>query len=92
MAGAARDRTEAAVDWPLAGANVFSECSFVFSELGRQGGLPTGAGDLTVVDLPETAAQPARPEEIMAPAKSGDVGVSSSTSGDGVQKPAAEEV
>jgi hypothetical protein len=45
-----------------------------------------------VVDLPETAAQPARPEEIMAPAKSGDVGVSSSTSGDGVQKPAAEEV
>jgi hypothetical protein len=86
------DRTEAIIDWPFAGADAFSKCSSVFSELGRQGGLAAGAGDLAVVYLPEGAAQPARKEENMAPPKCRDAGVSSSWSGDGDQKPTTEEV
>ncbi|KAK3149287.1 hypothetical protein QOZ80_3AG0215360 [Eleusine coracana subsp. coracana] len=96
MAGAAGDRPERGGDWPFAAsADVFPEYSSVFAELGWPSGLATGAADLAVLDLPEAAPAPAelaRPEEGMAPTRSGDAGASSSSSGD--QKPAAasEEV
>ncbi|TVT97458.1 EcWRKY-16, partial [Eragrostis curvula] len=103
MAGAAGDRPDGVGDWPFAGADAFPEFSSVFAELGWPGGLAAGAGDQPVLDLPEAAAPPAelaRPDEVMAPARSGDAGASSSSSGDGDgaapgngdQKPAAEAV
>ncbi|KAK3146020.1 hypothetical protein QOZ80_3BG0260490 [Eleusine coracana subsp. coracana] len=93
MAGAAGDRPEGGGDWPFAtSADVFPEYSSVFAELGWPSGLATGAADLAVLDLPETAPAPAelaRPEETMAPTRSGDAGASSSSSGD--QKPTVSE-
>ncbi|RLN38882.1 putative WRKY transcription factor 57 [Panicum miliaceum] len=88
MAGAAGDGTEGVGgDWPFAGADTFAEYSSVFAELGWPGGLAAGAGELPVLDLPEAAAPPpvevTRPEEVVAPARSGDAAASSSSSGDG---------
>jgi hypothetical protein len=100
--GMAGDRPEGLGDWPFAGADAYAEYSSVFAELGWPGGLAAGAADLAVLDLPDAAAPPAetvRPEEIAVPARSGDAGASSSSSGDGAargngdhQKPAAEAV
>ncbi|OEL31968.1 putative WRKY transcription factor 57 [Dichanthelium oligosanthes] len=87
MAGAAGDSTEGdGGDWPFAGADAFAaEYSSVFAELGWPGGLAAGAGELPVLDLTEGAeplAELTQPEEIMAPARSGDAAASSSSSGD----------
>jgi hypothetical protein len=99
MAGAAGDRPEGLGDWPFSGADEYSS---VFAELGWPGGLAAGAADLAVLDLQEAAPPPAetaRPEEVAVPARSGDAGASSSSSGgDGAargngdhQKPPASE-
>lgn len=105
MAGAAGDRAEGvgAADWPFGDADALAEYSSVFAELGWPGGLAAGAGELPVLDLPEAAAPlPAQQRsmeisEEAAPARSGDAGASSSSSGDGGapgndgdRKPAAE--
>nr|CAB3498133.1 unnamed protein product [Digitaria exilis] len=105
MAGAAGDSSREGVggdgDWGFAGADAFAEyTSSVFAELGWPGDL---AAELPVLDLPEAAAPPlgevTRPEEIVAPGRSGDAAAASSSSsgeGDGAatgsddRKPAAE--
>ncbi|KAF8775583.1 hypothetical protein HU200_004359 [Digitaria exilis] len=99
MAGAAGDSSREGVggdgDWAFA-----EYTSSVFAELGWPDDL---AAELPVLDLPEAAAPPlgevTRPEEIVAPARSGDAAAASSSSsgdGDGAatgsddRKPAAE--
>jgi hypothetical protein len=96
MAGAAGDRPEevggGGGDWPFAGDAFPEYSSAMFAELGGwPGGLGTGAGDLTPLDLSAGTPSPApvsvalTSEGTPSRSRSADAGgASSSSSGDGV--------